>query len=110
MKVQRKNTGATPCTCSALHEPGTALKMQNMAEQVTFLGEPPLTAAALAFFDDDRKADGYVWNLPRLWGWRPDVFSAFASLRALLNDDSAVTDRDRAVLVAATASERNDSY
>lgn len=75
-----------------------------------FLGAPPATEATDTAFDEDREADGYVWNFTRLWGWRPDVYFSFAALRTLLTDASALTDRDRAVLVTATAAERNDSY
>lgn len=78
--------------------------------QVTFLGEPPRTEAAEAILDADRDADGYVNNHTRLWCWRPDVLSSYRALRASLMQSSALTDRDWAVLVTATAAERNDSY
>ena len=81
-----------------------------MSDQAMFLGEPPESEAADAAFDEDRAADGYVNNLTRLWCWRPDVYSSFVVLRTSLADASALTDRDRAVLVTATAAERSDSY
>jgi uncharacterized peroxidase-related enzyme len=81
-----------------------------VANPVMFLGEPPVSEEAEAAFDDDRDGEGYVKNLTRLWCWRPDVYASFTALRAGLTDSSALTDRDRAVLVAATAGERNDSY
>ena len=75
-----------------------------------FLGEPPSSEATEAAYDADRDSDGYVWNVTRLWAWRPDLYESFAALRAILMDSSALTDRDWAVLVTATAAERDDSY
>jgi uncharacterized peroxidase-related enzyme len=75
-----------------------------------FLGEPPASEAADALYDQDLKEDGYVWNLTRLWTWRPDVLESFVGLRSLLMNEWGLTDRDRAVLVAAVASELGDSY
>ena len=46
----------------------------------------------------------------RVWCWRPDVLQAFAKLRADLLGDSTLSEREVAVLVAATASELGDSY
>jgi uncharacterized peroxidase-related enzyme len=96
--------------CARPSKSGTERRARSVGDRVTFLAEPPGSDAVAAAFDDDREADGYVWNLTRLWSWRPDVYSAFAAFRALLTDVSALTDRDRAVLVTATAAERNDSY
>jgi uncharacterized peroxidase-related enzyme len=79
-------------------------------DRPTFLGEPPASVGAEAAFAGDREDDGYVANLTRLWAWRPDVLSGFGALRAQVMDEWALTDRDRAVLVAASASERGDSY
>jgi uncharacterized peroxidase-related enzyme len=81
-----------------------------MPEQTTFLGEPPASEETRAAYDADRDSDGYVWNVTRLWSWRPDLYESFAGLRTALMDSSALTDRDWAVLVTATASERDDSY
>ena len=75
-----------------------------------FLGEPPASDAADAAFDEDRSSDGYVNNLTRLWCWRPDIYNAFSALQGGLTKASALTKRDRAVLVTATAAERHDSY
>jgi uncharacterized peroxidase-related enzyme len=75
-----------------------------------FLAEPPASEAVDAFYEDDRESDGYVNNSTRLWCWRPDLLTSFIALRASLTEASALTGRDRAVLVTATAAERNDSY
>ena len=73
-----------------------------------FLDDPPTSKAVEAAYAEDRDADGYVWNVTRLWSWRPDV--DFAAFRQTLTDSSTLSDRERAVLVTATAAELNDSY
>lgn len=72
--------------------------------------EAPPSEARDAAYDVDREADGYVWNYTRAWGWRPEFLEGFKSLRASLMGESSLTDRDWAVLVAATASQLGDSY
>jgi uncharacterized peroxidase-related enzyme len=81
-----------------------------MSEQTSWLGAPPASAATEAAYDADRDSDGYVWNVTRLWAWRPDLYEAFAALRTKLMSDSALTDRDWAVLVTSTAAQLGDSY
>jgi uncharacterized peroxidase-related enzyme len=81
-----------------------------LTEKVSFLDEAPANEAKEAAFAEDRDADAYVNNWTRLWCWRPDLLHAFAELRASLMGLSALADRDWAVLVTATAAERNDSY
>lgn len=75
-----------------------------------FLREPPSTDQVAAAYRADREADGYVNNLTRTWCWRPDVMDLAARTRAVLQDDSELTDREVAVLVTATAAARQDSY
>ncbi|HEV8249133.1 MAG TPA: hypothetical protein VGQ15_04120 [Gaiellaceae bacterium] len=75
-----------------------------------FLREPPENDAARAAYEADRAADGYVTNHTRLWSWRPDLDEAFRRLRLGMMSSSALTERDFAVLVTATASQRGDSY
>lgn len=75
-----------------------------------FLPEPPHSAAVEAAYDKERSTDGYVMNNTRLWSYRPDVNDAFIDLRILLREESALTDRELAVLVTAAASAREDSY
>lgn len=72
--------------------------------------EPPPSEVRDAAYAADRDSDGYVWNVTRLWGWRPDIYQDFATLRASLMDASSLTDRDWAVMVTATASQLGDSY
>jgi uncharacterized peroxidase-related enzyme len=81
-----------------------------MPDEASFLGEPPASKATEAAYRADRDSDGYVANFTRLWGWRPDLYESFAALRAHLMASSSLTDRDWAVLVTATAAQRDDSY
>lgn len=81
-----------------------------MADRPTHLDEPPPTEAAARMYEEDRAEDGYVWNVSRLWAWRPDVLQAVVEMRQELMRESSLTEREWAVLVAATAAERKDSY
>jgi uncharacterized peroxidase-related enzyme len=84
--------------------------MNAVTEPASFLGDPPLTEEAAAYYDKDRADDGYVWNVTRVWCWRPDLFAAFGALRAVLMEKSQLADRDWAVLVTSTASQLGDAY
>ena len=75
-----------------------------------FLGEPPASEATEAAYAADRDSDGYVGNVTRLWCWQPYLLTSFAALRANLMKNSALTDREWAVLVASTAATLSDSY
>lgn len=75
-----------------------------------FLREPPPSAAAEQLFQSDRDDAGFVMNLSRLWAWRPDVCSGFSALRDRLTTGSALSLRERAVLVCATAATLGDAY
>jgi uncharacterized peroxidase-related enzyme len=75
-----------------------------------FLTEPPATPEAAALYDHDLADRGWVMNLTRAWAWRPEVFEAFGAARSACVAGSALGERDVAVLVAATASARGDSY
>ena len=81
-----------------------------MGDQSTYLGEPPENEATRSAYERDRADDGYVWNVTRLWSWRNDFEHAFVALRSSLLEGSALTDREQAVLNAAAASARRDSY
>jgi len=75
-----------------------------------FLSEPASNEATSALFARDLADDGYVGNLTRLWAWRPDVFHAFLNARTLLTEKAALSLRERALLVCATAASVGDSY
>lgn len=73
--------------------------------------EHPLTSEPVdVLFARDLQDEGYVMNLTRLWCWRPDVAEEFGHVRTTLLDDCELTDVDVALLVAATAAARSDSY
>jgi uncharacterized peroxidase-related enzyme len=75
-----------------------------------FLEPPEESEDTARVYDADLQEDGYVQNLTRLWAWRPDVHEAFIALRVQLTTQSSLSRRELAVLVAATASARGDSY
>ena len=75
-----------------------------------FLDHPPPSASVDRLFASDLESDGYVMNLTRLWSWRPDVADAFGDTRDDLLGDCELTQPDIALLVAATAAARSDSY
>lgn len=75
-----------------------------------FLDHPPTSEPVDVLFANDLQSEGYVMNLTRLWSWRPDVADAFGDARATLLGDCELTDADVALLVAATAAARSDSY
>lgn len=75
-----------------------------------FLEHPPTSEPVDVAFANDLQNEGYVMNLTRLWSWRPDVAGAFVDSRDVLLRDCELTDADVALLVAATAAARKDSY
>ena len=75
-----------------------------------FLEDPPQSADATATHDSAREGDGYVANFVRLWCWRPDLFKSFVDLRLALMGSTTLTDREQAIVVAATVSAFGDSY
>jgi uncharacterized peroxidase-related enzyme len=80
------------------------------AESVSFLHEPDGNEAVAAVHGDYVAAEGYVSNYARIWCWRPEILTSFAALRSALVGDTALSPRDVAVLVVATASTLGDSY
>jgi uncharacterized peroxidase-related enzyme len=75
-----------------------------------FLSPPKSTDAVERIYSSTQAAQGFVMNLASAWAWRPDVYEAFAALRALLTSSSGLSKRDQAVVVCATASQLQDSY
>ena len=75
-----------------------------------FLGDPPRTDATDAAFARDRAESGYVHNYTRLWAWRPGLWDSFQALRDELTGATSLTDRELAIVVGATVSQREDSY
>ena len=65
---------------------------------------------AREYLAKEKEDMGYVMNLERAWAWRPDVAQAFGELRAQLSAGSALSLRERAVMVCAAAGALGDSY
>ncbi len=75
-----------------------------------WIDPPPPSADSERIAAASARDMGYAMNLTQAWGWRPDVYDAFAALRQRLTSTSALTPRDLAVLVCATAAELGDAY
>lgn len=75
-----------------------------------FLEAPVETPEARDLFEADVAELGYVMNVSRLWAYEPD---SVQTLFDLMRDASVMADldqRQRGILVAATASTLRDSY
>ncbi len=75
-----------------------------------FLNTPPDNDANAAFYRGALEAEGFVMNFNRLWAWRPETCDAFSALRSQLMARSALSPRECAVLMCATAASVGDSY
>jgi len=75
-----------------------------------FLAEPPPSDLSTRLYTEDRESSGYVDNLTRLWSWRPEVLVGLYEVRAALLADSGLDPAEIAVINAATAAGRTDSY
>jgi uncharacterized peroxidase-related enzyme len=75
-----------------------------------FLDDPPESPDATAVYGGTRESDGYVANFLRVWCWRPDLYKQFVDLRLRLMGSTTLSDREQAIVVAATVSEFGDSY
>ena len=75
-----------------------------------YIAAPEDTADTRRFYEANVKSQGFQMNMTKAWAWRTDVYDAFAALRTELMKTSALTKRDFAVLVSATAAALGDSY
>ena len=74
---------------------------------IGFLAAPAVSPPVRRWLDADRAEFGFEMTLTRLWGYRPSVHDG---LFALLRDaGTALSMREKGVLVVATASTRGDS-
>jgi uncharacterized peroxidase-related enzyme len=76
----------------------------------SFLGEPPVSAAAQALYDEDLADGGFVWNVSRLWAHQPDTMRQLFALMSQAFAPSGLRFRQRGILVTAAASALGDSY
>ena len=75
-----------------------------------FIAPPEDSDDTARIYKASKESQGFVMNLTRAWAWRPDVFEAFAALRAQLTAKSSLSKREQAVMVCAMAAELGDSY
>jgi uncharacterized peroxidase-related enzyme len=79
-------------------------------DRIGFLGRPPHSPEAQALFDEDQAELGYVMNTSKLWAYQPSSATALFGLMRRTLADARLSRRQRAVLVIAAASSREDSY
>ena len=75
-----------------------------------FLAVPPDSPEVQQHYDHDLAEDGYITHFTRAWSWRPEVFARFLDMRGALLEGSTLSQREIAVVVAATVSGRRDAY
>jgi uncharacterized peroxidase-related enzyme len=75
-----------------------------------FLEAPVLTAEAQRIFAEDITDFGYVMNVSRLWAYQPATVTGLFGLLRQVNATDNLSFRERAILVAACAPARGDSY
>jgi alkylhydroperoxidase family enzyme len=77
---------------------------------MSFLREPPTSAARAQRYQEDLDEDGFVWDATRLWSHQPDLWDQLAELFGRAADAAGLAPRDKAMLVLGTASTLGDSY
>lgn len=77
---------------------------------MTFLGPAPDSDGARRLYDEDVEGEGYVMDLSRVWAHAAELQDGLAAVLGRAAEVGDLTFRQRAVLVAATASTRGDSY
>jgi len=77
---------------------------------MSFLAVPPVTPEAQRVFDEDMAEQGFVANVSRLWAYQPETFMRLFALLNRAAAPCAFTQRQRGILIAATASTLRDSY
>src|ERR1700722_14346377 len=75
-----------------------------------FLDPAPVTAQGQALFDEDLADMGFVMNVSRLWAYQPQALTSLFDLMRHVTSVQPLTLRERAILVAASASALGDSY
>ena len=101
---------AAPAELSGVPGPTVAGADGSGHDHRMFLDEPPQSDLATQLFDEDRESGGYVDNLTRLWSWRPDALVAFYESRSVLLTESGLVPSEIALINAATAAARSNSY
>jgi uncharacterized peroxidase-related enzyme len=76
----------------------------------TFLAAPAESDGVRALYAEDVADTGFVMNASRAWGHRPELQEQLFALLSAAASAAGLSSRQRGVLVAATASTRQDSY
>jgi uncharacterized peroxidase-related enzyme len=76
----------------------------------SFLDPPEETDDVRALYAADLADGGFVMNLSRVWGHRPELRERLTGLLSAAASAAGLSFRQRGILVAATASAREDSY
>ena len=81
-----------------------------MQSETGFLAPPPSSPEAERMYAADLTASGYVDNLTHVWAYQPGAHDGLFDLMRQAVATGGRSPRQRAVLVAATASRLGDSY
>ena len=76
----------------------------------SFLEEPNPSPRARALYEEDLVHSGFVWNVSRLWAYQPETMDQLFELMSRAFSASALSFRQRGILVTATAASLGDSY
>ncbi len=93
-----------PSPATTPRSPGDA------ATRVGFLATPPDSPGAQRLFADDLADHGFVMNASRLWAYAPEACESLFGLLGSFTRLGSLSLRQRAILVAATASTLGDAY
>ena len=75
-----------------------------------FLAAAPLDDNVRRMFRTDLSLQGYVANLTRLWAHSPEALAALSYVLARASETAELDQRERAVVVTASAATLGDSY
>ena len=75
-----------------------------------FLPSPEECDAVAALYAEDLAGDGFVMNLTRVWAHAPGLQERMTALLSEAATTAGLSFRQKGVVVAATASTREDSY
>jgi SAM-dependent methyltransferase/alkylhydroperoxidase family enzyme len=83
---------------------------QDAGARVGFLEMPAHSPAAQRLYEEDLEEHGFVMNVSRLWSYAPQAVDDLFGLLSTFTRLGSLSLRQRAILVAATASTLGDAY